>query len=79
MDTTFVCKKCGNEIFIEDVDFGIHRICGGIVIEVCGECLGTGQVVVMEQVYQGEPHEAPIGLRPCLCKKQLHDGDGDDD
>lgn len=35
------------------------------VYEVCAECGGFGEFSTMESVYQGEPHMAPIGTRPC--------------
>lgn len=46
---------------------------------VCEFCGGTGEVVVDEAVYPGEPHMAPIGTRPCICQIKEDDGDGPDD
>ena len=35
--------------------------------EPCSVCGGTGEVEVMERVYPGEPHIAPIGSQKCMC------------
>lgn len=43
----------------------------------CPICGGDGEVTVMEPVYQGEPHMAAIGTRPCEC--QLIEEDGRDE
>lgn len=58
----YSCKKCGKECEVE---------------EVCADCLGTGEVTTMEQVWAGEPHTAPIGTEKCIC--QLRDPDDYDD
>ncbi len=42
-----------------------------VPIEVCAECLGTGVVATMENVYQDEPHQALIGEKPCLCQLKI--------
>ena len=34
-------------------------------IKKCSSCLGNGEVSVMEKVYPGEPHVAPIGVEKC--------------
>lgn len=34
----------------------------------CEICQDTGEVTVDEYVYPGEPHTAPIGSRPCICR-----------
>lgn len=56
----FVCSKC---VLLCEIE------------EVCAECLGTGEVTTMEQVYAGEPHMAPIGTRACLCQKKEEEYD----
>lgn len=52
----FVCEKCDEVCEADDV---------------CEECLGTGEVRVMEPVYPGEPHMADTGTRKCLCQFDL--------
>ena len=42
-------------------------------VEVCEFCGGTGEIVVDEQVYPGEPHMASIGTRTCICQVNQHD------
>ena len=51
----YTCEKCKKECEVE---------------QVCAECLGTGEVTTMEYVYPGEPHQAPIGTRTCICQKK---------
>jgi len=34
----------------------------------CPICGGSGEVTVMEPVYQREPHMAAVGTRPCECQ-----------
>ena len=71
METTLYCYKCNeNDIDESDTDERTreHFGCGGRVEEVCEACLGTGEVIVDEQVYSGEPHTAPIGSKPCSCQ-----------
>lgn len=60
----YTCKKCKRECDVE---------------EVCADCLGTGEITTMEQVYAGEPHMAPIGSRVCPCqnKEEEYDDQGD--
>jgi hypothetical protein len=78
MNTTLVSKCCGEEVvrhvIIDDVSYeceGCSQACD--VEEVCGECLGTGQVIVQEKVYANEPHTAPMS-RPCpACKGKKHE------
>lgn len=41
--------------------------------EVCEECGGTGEIVVTEAVYPGEPHMADVGTRPCICQVKDED------
>ena len=31
-------------------------------------CDGSGEVLSSEQVWSGEPHYAPVGVRKCLCR-----------
>lgn len=50
----YICPKC-------------QRFCAAI--QVCAECMGTGEVASMERVYPGEHHMASIGTRICDCKK----------
>lgn len=42
----------------------------------CELCEDTGEVDVLETVWQGEPHQAPTGTRKCICV--LGDGDYED-
>jgi len=35
---------------------------------ICEHCDGAGEVQTMEKVWAGEPHEAPIGTKKCVCK-----------
>lgn len=42
-----------------------------VPVEVCSECMGTGEVVTMGSVYPNEPHQAPIDTRPCICKVKV--------
>lgn len=50
-------------------DDGQYRVTWSIKIEkLCTYCNGTGEVDSMEQVYPGEPHQAPIGTRKCECQ-----------
>ncbi len=39
----------------------------------CDICEDTGEVTTMEKVYNGEPHEAPIGSKTCICRIQEED------
>lgn len=58
------CYKCKKECEIE---------------EVCETCLGTGEVDVMEYVYPGEPHMAPIDTGRCPdCYSDESDFDNSD-
>ncbi len=57
-ETAYQCNACENRCEVE---------------EVCADCLGTGEVTVMERVYAGEPHMAPIGTRTCHCRKHHDD------
>jgi len=43
----------------------------------CFICKDTGEITIMESVYPGEPHMAPIGTQPCIC--QIDDDDSIDD
>lgn len=54
----WLCPQCKNECEVE---------------EVCADCLGTGEVTTMEQVYAGEPHTAPIGTQKCICQLKNDD------
>lgn len=59
----YTCLECENDCEVE---------------EVCADCLGTGEVPIMEYVYPGEPHMAPIGIKPCHCQlKEPSDMDDD--
>lgn len=42
--------------------------------EECVYCNGTGIVDAVEAVYPGEPHQAHVGSRQCVCQM----GDEDD-
>lgn len=44
-----------------------------VPVEVCAECLGTGEVTTMEAVYPNEPHQAPIGTKPCICQLKVEE------
>lgn len=74
METTLISKCCGEEAIKRFGGDEISYQCIGCdnqceVGEVCAECLGTGEVMVLEKVYPGEPHTAPMA-RPCpSCKK----------
>lgn len=75
METIFLSKCCKEKAVQDEKDDGTpiftcmkcERDCEAE--EVCAFCLGTGEIVVDEQVYPGEPHYAPIGTRECICKK----------
>ena len=56
----YTCEKCKKECEVE---------------EVCEDCLGTGEVDTMEQVYANEPHTAPIGTRACHCQAREEEYD----
>lgn len=49
----YTCAKCEKECEVE---------------EVCAVCRGEGEITVDEQVYPGEPHMAPTGIRKCECQ-----------
>jgi len=34
----------------------------------CDVCQDTGEIECMETVYAGEPHQAMVGTRKCLCQ-----------
>jgi len=38
--------------------------------QICEYCGGTGEIIFMERVYPGEPHEAFIGSKPCECQRK---------
>ncbi len=84
METTYISKCCDAEaLYIyNDVSDGYFcKKCGKTcdVDEVCAHCFGIGEVEVMERVYPGEPHMAPIGTQLCLCKViEKNDRDADE-
>lgn len=71
------CEVCNKANLTPDdydcVATGVHYVCGNKVEEVCAHCLGTGEVSIMDYVYPGEPHMAPIGTKRCIC--QIKDND----
>ncbi len=40
---------------------------------ICEDCNDTGEVVVDQQVYAGEPHYASIGRQKCICQINVED------
>ena len=72
----WVCTVCG-WVYDEELGDPDYDLAPGVPFEdlpddfVCPLCGGTGEVTVMEQVYPGEPHVAPIGTQKCIC--QLED------
>lgn len=59
----YTCSECKKECEVE---------------EVCADCLGTGEVTTMEQVWAGEPHIAPIGTSKCHCQVHEREYEPDD-
>lgn len=39
-----------------------------VLVEICEFCGDSGVVCVNENVYGGEPHQANVGVRRCICK-----------
>lgn len=86
METTFISKCCREEATedykphpkdkYEDIDIWVCSKCKKeCEVEVCADCLGTGEVTTMEAVYAGEPHIAPIGTRTCHCQAKEEEYD----
>ena len=72
------CEKLADgkyKVWGESIGYGIGamsedaKILSGEckVEEPCAVCGGTGEVEIMERVYPGEPHTAPIGSQKCMC------------
>lgn len=40
------------------------------IAEECKECGGTGEVSFYESVWYGEPHQALVGTRKCVCLEE---------
>lgn len=58
-DGLYICPKCEKEC-----NFDV----------VCAECLGTGELGFMEQVYNNEPHMADTGSRKCpFCDGKIEE------
>jgi hypothetical protein len=41
----------------------------------CEHCDGRGYVDTMDTVFPGEPHQANVGTRPCICQMKEEEYD----